>query len=266
MNFFSFQSIHNIKGGICLIKQKTYGKFILPLVNIVFSMLFYFSIFYFQFSFLTGFIFLLFIFSSIYFGMYYDNTIIKSTKDYLTKTYNRSFANEYLQLLSEQHKREHVPFSIILIDLDSFKYINDTYGHTVGDQVLVYVSDILRQSTRKMDSVCRLGGDEFLIICPNTNKEQAETLKKRIKENFKKSKKEDRAKYRDYYNKASYHFNGISFGICEFLDSHDTIKSFIDDADKQMYDYKKLHKEIRTKVDEEIKSSLNSFKKDKSSY
>ncbi|MFZ5648079.1 MAG: GGDEF domain-containing protein, partial [Bacillota bacterium] len=73
------------------------------------------------------------------------------------------------------------PLSLAMLDIDYFKKLNDSYGHQVGDQVLVEVSAILRQSLRETDIVCRYGGEEFSIIMPGTTKDRAVDVIERVR-------------------------------------------------------------------------------------
>ena len=88
--------------------------------------------------------------------------------DVLTGLPNRRFAMKQFDLLWKESESFSQPLSCMMIDADYFKQINDTYGHEAGDTVLKDLSRQLKNSTRTDDIVCRLGGDEFLIICPNT--------------------------------------------------------------------------------------------------
>lgn len=92
-----------------------------------------------------------------------------SVTDRLTGIYNRTRLD---QVLTEEHKRASRsgrPFGLILLDVDHFKQINDGFGHPVGDQVLIDVAAILSEGIRATDVVGRWGGEEFLIICPETD-------------------------------------------------------------------------------------------------
>jgi len=93
--------------------------------------------------------------------------------DYLTKLKNRKEIDEVLAVNYNMFLKYQEPFSIILLDIDDFKNINDTYGHLVGDEVLIGVSEVLKKHTRTTDTVGRWGGEEFLIICPHINDEEA---------------------------------------------------------------------------------------------
>jgi diguanylate cyclase (GGDEF)-like protein/PAS domain S-box-containing protein len=87
--------------------------------------------------------------------------------DKLTKVYNRHKVDEALDTAKELMDRYHTPFGVIMLDIDHFKNINDTYGHVVGDSVLVEFASILASNSRKSDTVGRVGGEEFLIIVPH---------------------------------------------------------------------------------------------------
>lgn len=88
--------------------------------------------------------------------------------DELTGLYNRRYINKTIMQQHAVHKRNQQPISFILIDLDNFKSINDKYSHATGDDVLRAVSAVLRNQVRETDFVGRWGGEEFLVICPNT--------------------------------------------------------------------------------------------------
>ncbi len=94
-----------------------------------------------------------------------------SIRDPLTRLYNRRKFEEFLRYEFSRSVRHKHSFSLIMIDLDNFKAINDTYGHPVGDMVLEQFADILRRHSRKSDLVARLGGDEFALILPETTSE-----------------------------------------------------------------------------------------------
>ena len=76
------------------------------------------------------------------------------------------------------------PFSLILLDIDYFKSVNDTFGHQAGDQVLVAVSSILSKNTRKTDIVGRWGGEEFIVICPHTDEAGVFKLADNLRQKF----------------------------------------------------------------------------------
>lgn len=100
--------------------------------------------------------------------------------DELTQVYNRKFLQDSLERSLHDVKRMHGYFSIAVLDLDHFKKINDTYGHLVGDRVLIYFARFLKEHTRSSDIVFRYGGEEFIIIFPSTTDEEAVDVLTRI--------------------------------------------------------------------------------------
>jgi two-component system cell cycle response regulator len=103
--------------------------------------------------------------------------------DVLTELPNRRHANDYLEQQWAMAERSDRPLSCMSIDVDFFKKVNDTYGHKVGDDVLKHVAQILRSSARKQDMVCRYGGEEFLVICPDAQLDQAYQYAERLRQN-----------------------------------------------------------------------------------
>lgn len=95
------------------------------------------------------------------------------TRDYATKLYNRRYALERLEQLHMYAKRYDSPFTIAMIDIDHFKRVNDTYGHQCGDDVLEKLAGVIRRSFRETDFCARFGGEEFLILMPETNAKDA---------------------------------------------------------------------------------------------
>jgi diguanylate cyclase (GGDEF)-like protein/PAS domain S-box-containing protein len=87
-------------------------------------------------------------------------------QDPLTGLANRRMFQIRLEQVVSLYERHHVPFAVLMLDLDDFKGINDQYGHEVGDQVIVEVGQRLRMALREMDTVARLGGDEFIVLLP----------------------------------------------------------------------------------------------------
>ena len=107
----------------------------------------------------------------------------QSIKDQLTQTYNRRF---FTQKVKDEFKRAYRYnrfMSILIIDIDKFKYINDTFGHLQGDVILKDVSKIFRENTREQDILCRYGGDEFVLLFPETDKEDACQKAERLRVN-----------------------------------------------------------------------------------
>jgi two-component system cell cycle response regulator len=100
--------------------------------------------------------------------------------DYLTGLLSRRAIYTHMQGEMERIHREGGSMSIMMLDLDHFKALNDSYGHMIGDQALCLVAEQITQSVRPYDWAARWGGDEFLVVLPNTSTEQAEAVSKRI--------------------------------------------------------------------------------------
>lgn len=88
--------------------------------------------------------------------------------DHLTQLFNVRHFNYTLEQELERTQRSQQPTTLILLDIDHFKHFNDTFGHVVGDKVLVHLAKILKSAVRKIDVACRYGGEEFAVILPST--------------------------------------------------------------------------------------------------
>lgn len=102
--------------------------------------------------------------------------------DGLTGLYNFRHFKKVLQAEMDRSKRSGIPTSLVMVDLDYFKDINDTYGHETGNMVLKHVADILTSELRTTDVVCRYGGEEFAVIFPETQLNQAVKVADRVRE------------------------------------------------------------------------------------
>jgi diguanylate cyclase (GGDEF)-like protein/PAS domain S-box-containing protein len=109
-----------------------------------------------------------------------ENELLART-DKLTGVANRHKGDEFLEESMLQAQRYHLPLSVILFDIDFFKAVNDENGHQVGDEVLVSLSELVKQEVRKTDLFVRWGGEEFLLITPQTNLAHAEALAEKIR-------------------------------------------------------------------------------------
>lgn len=108
----------------------------------------------------------------------------KSVTDHLTNVYNRAKSFELLSTAINNQQRYSTPFSIIFLDIDEFKAINDEHGHDVGDDILVKYARLLTENARKTDAVFRWGGEEFMILCPNTDQPKAARLAENLRTMF----------------------------------------------------------------------------------
>ena len=148
-----------------------------------------------------------------------------STTDALTGIANRYMLDQSIDQAIQSAKRYKRALSIIMVDLDYFKQVNDTYGHHAGDKVLKASADLLRQNCRKSDIVGRWGGEEFLIVCPETAAAEAAILAEKFREQF--SAGAVLAKY----------IQTASFGVSEY-NGLDTPEALIIRADEALYDAK----------------------------
>lgn len=124
-----------------------------------------------------------------YVGVFSDMTSINELRrlahhDPLTGLYNRAAFQQYLDEELHRTKRYGRSFSLIMFDLDHFKAINDRYGHDVGDQVLQQVAGLVSDELRDTDSLSRWGGEEFILLLPETGADHAEVLARRLQERF----------------------------------------------------------------------------------
>ncbi|MDQ7039234.1 MAG: GGDEF domain-containing protein [Aquificota bacterium] len=106
-------------------------------------------------------------------------------KDPLTDLDNRRSFTEKAKAMAEYAKRYGEPLSVLMIDIDNFKKVNDTYGHDVGDRLLKALADVIRRSIRSSDTAARFGGEEFVVLLPRTDEEGARLVADRIRKGFK---------------------------------------------------------------------------------
>lgn len=142
--------------------------------------------------------------------------------DYLTQTFNRVKANEILEREIKWCQRFDVEFSIILLDVDYFKEVNDTYGHNVGDEFLVELVKIIKAQIRNTDMLIRWGGEEFIIAMPATGLEGAKVIAERIRTEIE----------RTLFSKAGH--QTCSFGVCSYKKGEE-IKEMVERADQALY-------------------------------
>jgi len=100
--------------------------------------------------------------------------------DTVTNVLNRAFLREILQGEIQRSERNNRPLTLVMCDVDGFKQVNDRYGHLTGDFVLAQIAGIIKSCARGSDHVIRYGGDEFLVVLPETDEAGAETVRERI--------------------------------------------------------------------------------------
>jgi polar amino acid transport system substrate-binding protein len=144
-----------------------------------------------------------------------------SEKDGLTKIYNRRKIDEILEEEIKVAKRYNEDLSLIFFDIDHFKKINDTYGHKVGDEVLIELTQLIKKNIRESDFFGRWGGEEFMIVFPHTDLNSAVLLAEKLRKIIEYSK-----------------IGGIrvtcSFGVTEIV-KYDTIETCSSRVDKLLY-------------------------------
>jgi diguanylate cyclase (GGDEF)-like protein len=151
--------------------------------------------------------------------------------DPLTNLPNRRFFFDHANLVLENSKRYKIPMSILIIDLDHFKVINDTYGHEAGDIVLKSFADILRKNIRQSDLPARLGGEEFALLMPNTDLEQAKIVGERLRNELENS----RIVYQGQEIRAT-----VSGGIASYVDGVESIDELLRRSDEALYRAKEM--------------------------
>lgn len=151
-----------------------------------------------------------------------------NTKDALTGIYNRRYLETHLKDECERHTRYSRRLSLIMLDIDHFKKVNDTYGHQCGDLVLKNIATTISQLVRSTDYLVRYGGEEFCCILPETSGEEAVNLAER----FRCQAAELVMEYKDLKVKVT-----ISLGIAE-LRAGDTPESLMKRADDALYEAK----------------------------
>ena len=150
-----------------------------------------------------------------------------SLRDGMTGLYNRRFLEEFIDQVMNQAQRTNQTYTVLMLDVDFFKLVNDTYGHDVGDMVIIEIAKVLKESIRSADLAIRYGGEEFVVLLHNATDEGALTVAKKIHSSF-----------------ANIIFNvapgetmqkTMSIGIAKFPTDGDTIWKCIKFADTALY-------------------------------
>jgi diguanylate cyclase (GGDEF)-like protein len=154
-----------------------------------------------------------------------------SLTDEVTGLFNQRKLVEDLELYIGRYQHEKVGFSLLFVDIDYFKNVNDQFGHVVGSQLLIDMSNVLKAQLRSSDLVYRYGGDEFIVLLPRTSVEETKKIALRISEAVK-------AAEFDIDKDKKYRLS-LSIGLAQFPTDATSAKSIIDFADKMMYMSKK---------------------------
>lgn len=159
-----------------------------------------------------------------------EQLVALSSIDALTVVFNRRILFERLDYEMKRADRTKKPLSVIIMDIDHFKQVNDQHGHLVGDQVLIQVAKLLQHSVRKTDIVGRYGGEEFLIILPECSAAAGSRVAEKI-----------RAAIQDAAFDADLKVT-ISGGVAEYKDQ--PIEKLIEDADNHLYEARRSGRNI----------------------
>ena len=168
---------------------------------------------------------------------------MQAARDYMTKLYNRRYFTESSKYFLSLARRDGTQISIVIIDIDDFKKINDTYGHTAGDETIKALAKVMLKESRKSDMVARWGGEEFVILLPGADTEGAKIIAEKIK------KATQMLEMKTAANK-SFGLT-ISLGVSMIDIQRDLgIEAAIIRADKALYEAKKSGKNrVRVNVD-----------------
>ncbi|MFJ7918813.1 diguanylate cyclase [Lysinibacillus fusiformis] len=164
--------------------------------------------------------------------------------DRLTQIPNRVRLDDVLEKEFEQATGKGTPLSIILLDIDHFKAVNDEFGHQVGDLVLRHAADILKNHVRVEDVVGRWGGEEFLVVCPHTRLKDAVQLSENLRQQL------------EQHSFPVVHQKTSSFGVTSFVIG-DTIHSLLSRCDKALYQAKEYGRNRVEFLQNDINSETN---------
>lgn len=156
----------------------------------------------------------------------YENSI----RDAKTGLYNSRFFETVLEMEIEKAKRGKNEMSLIMIDIDDFKKINEKYGHIQADDILVQLAKVMSKTIRKYDIISRFGGEEFMIILPETSLQNAKRFSDRLKQKISKDKLLSKKEVK------------VSGGIAQYK-KLETARSFKERANKALLQAKRLGKD-----------------------
>ena len=164
----------------------------------------------------------------------YAEVLKYATLDALTGLNNRRQFEIRLKQEVSNSKRNNIPLCCMMIDVDYFKKVNDTYGHAAGDCVLKQVSEVIKSEIREYDIACRYGGEEFFIILPQTKLAEATSVAQRLRKVIEESKMDIKEAE---INGISYIKVTASIGVCEYNNTM-SANAFSQKADKALYEAK----------------------------
>jgi diguanylate cyclase (GGDEF)-like protein len=165
----------------------------------------------------------------------YELTLMKAHKDALTDLWNHGYFQRHVDEKLAFAKDQMSFLSVIMLDIDNFKNYNDTWGHQKGDEILIKISRIVSDSSRKVDYVCRYGGEEIAIILPDASKKDAMVIAERIRANI---------EQHQFLKDADHPLQKItvSIGVSSFPDDGSNKSELIHAADLALYEAKRSGK------------------------
>jgi diguanylate cyclase (GGDEF)-like protein len=161
----------------------------------------------------------------------YEKTVMQAHLDYLTGLWNHGYFQFILQEELERAKITQKPLCLVMLDIDDFKIYNDALGHQTGDEILKELATLLKNQSRKMDFVCRYGGEEFTIVLPEIEKKEARFIAERLRIDVER---------KDFAHKEILPQKKltVSMGIASFPENGSTPSEVIAASDKMLYQAK----------------------------
>lgn len=167
-----------------------------------------------------------------------------ATRDSLTGVKNRRSMDEEINKVMLGHARNHIPHGLAILDVDHFKMVNDTYGHTVGDNILIELARLIEANIRCSDQLFRYGGEEFVLLLPDTDRNNLEAMMQRMRKALHQSLKSPAGTIT------------VSFGLAILLIDDDAAQWF-SRADKALYRAKATGRD-RIVIADDLTSQVNS--------
>lgn len=167
----------------------------------------------------------------------YESALYAAITDQLTGLYNRDYFNHFMDYEIKRCDRQNQTMGLVMLDIDDFKAVNDTYGHLTGDRILEKFGALIKNQIRDIDLVARYGGEEFAVVLPYVNRDQAESIAERIRKTVSAF---------DFFNQQE----GpalkitISLGTALYPEHAKTVAGLIEKADKALYCAKKDGKNV----------------------
>ena len=162
---------------------------------------------------------------------HYEEALNSAVVDWLTGLYNHGYFKKFLDLEIKKSLRQRYPVTLIMIDVDNFKAVNDAYGHPTGDVILQELAQVVRKAVREVDLVARYGGDEFAIVLPYSDGHGAQQVAHRIGEAIRTHGFSPKASDRKAYLT-------VSMGVAEYPEDAVHVDELIHSADQRLYEAK----------------------------